>query len=82
MSTEVRRVGWEGGKVTFNHLHHHPDHHRIGIEDRVIPPENTKILPHAPPHARAVEIQGGGHGVMYQEPGRLAGDIGVFLAAE
>ncbi|WP_161788443.1 alpha/beta fold hydrolase [Desulfonatronum thiodismutans] len=53
-----------------------------GTEDRVIPPENAHILTQALPHARAVEIQGGGHGVMYQEPERLAGLIDGFLAVE
>ncbi|PTN38068.1 alpha/beta fold hydrolase [Desulfonatronum sp. SC1] len=53
-----------------------------GTEDRVIPPQNAHILTQALPHARAVEIQGGGHGVMYQEPERLAGLVGGFLAVE
>jgi pimeloyl-ACP methyl ester carboxylesterase len=53
-----------------------------GAEDRIIPQENAKILAQALPHARAVEIQRGGHGVMYQEPGRLGGLIGGFLAGE
>lgn len=53
-----------------------------GTEDRVIPPGNAHILTHALPRVRAVEIQGGGHGVMYQEPERLAGLVDVFLALE
>ncbi len=53
-----------------------------GVEDRVIPRENAPILTQALPHARTVEIQGGGHGVMYQEPERLAELVDGFLAVE
>lgn len=53
-----------------------------GAEDRVIPPQNAHILTQTLPQVRAVEIQGGGHGVMYQEPERLAGLVYDFLAGE
>jgi len=43
-----------------------------GTEDRVIPPENSRILASRIPGARLVEIPGAGHGMQYQCPETFA----------
>lgn len=52
-----------------------------GTEDVVIPPENAFGMARKIRGASIVQIEGGGHGVMYQCPSRLAGLVAAFLEA-
>jgi pimeloyl-ACP methyl ester carboxylesterase len=49
-----------------------------GTDDEVLVPKNSAILGKAMPHATLVEIQDGGHAIMYQYPRALARRIGAF----
>ncbi|AHE99977.1 alpha/beta fold hydrolase [Thioalkalivibrio paradoxus] len=53
-----------------------------GTDDRIIPPENAELLAQGLRDSRVVKIQGGGHGVLYQQPKRLAELISAFLAPD
>lgn len=50
-----------------------------GTEDRVIPPENSRILASRIPGARLAEIPGAGHGMQYQCPQEFADTVIEFL---
>ena len=51
-----------------------------GAEDVVIPPENSRILADRIPGAQLAEFPGAGHGLQYQCPGELAGEVLAFLS--
>ncbi len=53
-----------------------------GTEDLLTPPRNSLILLEGLPRARLVEIEGGGHGVMYQYPQEFSDIVLEFLAEE
>jgi len=53
-----------------------------GTEDILTPPQNSLILLEGLPHAEFVEIEGGGHGVMYQYPEDFVVIVLGFLAEE
>ncbi len=50
-----------------------------GDQDRIIPPENTERIAGEIPSAKVIQIPGGGHGVMYQDPELFAGYVLDFL---
>ncbi len=51
-----------------------------GDVDRMVPPENSGLLAALIPGATLVEFEFGGHGLMYQQPERLAAVVTEFLA--
>lgn len=51
-----------------------------GVEDRVIPVENSALIASRLPSAWLARFPGGGHGFMAQQPRRLAALISAFLA--
>lgn len=51
-----------------------------GSDDSVILPENSRILASRIPGAEMVEVSGGGHGLMYQCPGKFLVVVREFLA--
>jgi pimeloyl-ACP methyl ester carboxylesterase len=53
-----------------------------GSDDVLTPPENSLILLEGLPRAELVEIEGGGHGVMYQYPDEFAAAVLTFLEGE
>ena len=53
-----------------------------GTEDILTPPQNSLILLEGLPDAELVEIEGGGHGVMYQYPEEFTYIVLNFLAAQ
>jgi pimeloyl-ACP methyl ester carboxylesterase len=69
---------WNG---TFSRLHQiiQPSLIITGTEDIVTPPENAFIMAEQIPRASVVQIKGGGHGLMYQYPGKLANIVITFL---
>lgn len=50
-----------------------------GTEDRIIPPDNSRILASRIPGARLAEIQGAGHGMQYQCPREFSRTVLKFL---
>ena len=50
-----------------------------GTEDAVIPPGNAMILAQKIPGASVIQIEGGGHGMMYQHPRKLGRLVSAFL---
>lgn len=52
-----------------------------GTEDRVMPPPNSRYLADHLPGAVLVEIEGAGHALDLEVPGRLADEIGRHVAA-
>lgn len=50
-----------------------------GMEDVIVPAGNSLLMVSKLPGAWLVQLQGGGHGVMYQEPDRLARIVLLFL---
>jgi pimeloyl-ACP methyl ester carboxylesterase len=50
----------------------------VGTDDDVLHPRNTMVLAHAVPHATVLEVQDGGHAMMYQYPRQLADRIDAF----
>jgi pimeloyl-ACP methyl ester carboxylesterase len=50
-----------------------------GTVDTVIPPGNAFILGQKIPGASVIQIEGGGHGVMYQYPRKIARLVSAFL---
>ena len=51
-----------------------------GTNDQVLWPRNAVLLSHALPYATLVEVNNGGHAMMYQYPYQLAGRIDTFIA--
>jgi pimeloyl-ACP methyl ester carboxylesterase len=52
-----------------------------GTEDVITPPGNSLLMVEKIPDAWLVQLEGGGHGAMYQYPGEFAGIVLDFLAA-
>ena len=52
----------------------------VGTDDVVIPPSYSLPLAQRKPGAWLVQIEGGGHGLMYQYPEKFAKVLGTFLA--
>ncbi|MDY6794885.1 MAG: alpha/beta hydrolase [Actinomycetota bacterium] len=52
-----------------------------GTDDILTPPENSLIMVDRIPGAWLVQLQGGGHGVMFQYPEQMARIITVFLSS-
>lgn len=52
----------------------------VGTDDIVIPPSYSLPLAQRIPGAWLVQIEGGGHGLMYQYPEKFAKVLGTFLA--
>lgn len=50
-----------------------------GTDDIIIPPGNSFILGEQIPSAWVVQLPGCGHGLMYQEPGKLYKVVSMFL---
>jgi pimeloyl-ACP methyl ester carboxylesterase len=53
-----------------------------GTEDAIVSPKNAQILARAIPHAKLVEINGGGHAMMYQYPIKLAQIVNEFVVEQ
>lgn len=53
-----------------------------GTEDLVIPPANAWLIAERVPDASLIQVRGGGHGVFYQEPARIAGYLSAFLGGD
>ncbi len=53
-----------------------------GTEDVIVPPANGPVLAARIPGSWLISVKGGGHGMMYQYPGRLAEITGFFLDME
>jgi pimeloyl-ACP methyl ester carboxylesterase len=51
----------------------------VGTEDAVTPPANSIILAQKIPGAWLVQINGGGHGLMYQYPEQFSNVLLTFL---
>jgi len=51
----------------------------MGSEDVIVPPANSYILGEGIPDSWIVKVPGGGHGLMYQEPQKMADIILFFL---
>ena len=51
----------------------------VGTEDAVTPPANSIILAQKIPGAWLVQINGGGHGLMYQYPEQFSNGLLTFL---
>jgi pimeloyl-ACP methyl ester carboxylesterase len=50
-----------------------------GAEDVITPPQNAKLMAAAVPGAEVEVVPGAGHGLMYQDPLKLAGVVMDFL---
>jgi 3-oxoadipate enol-lactonase len=50
-----------------------------GAEDRVVPPENGRMLAARLPHAEYVELPGHGHNLTLEIPDEVAELISAFL---
>jgi pimeloyl-ACP methyl ester carboxylesterase len=50
-----------------------------GAEDVITPPQNAKLMAAVVPGAELEVVPGAGHGLMYQEPQKLAGVVMDFL---
>lgn len=50
-----------------------------GADDLLTPPRNAEMMAAIVPGAELVQIPGAGHGLMYQEPQKLAGMVTDFL---
>jgi pimeloyl-ACP methyl ester carboxylesterase len=50
-----------------------------GTDDKVLLPRNSLVLSQSLPHATLVEVEAGGHAMMYQYPGQLARRIDEFI---
>jgi len=53
-----------------------------GTDDIVISPENSAIMADRLPHSRLVQLDGCGHGAIFQEPEKSASIIQEFLAED
>jgi pimeloyl-ACP methyl ester carboxylesterase len=53
-----------------------------GTEDAVIPTRNSWLIGERVPGASVIQIAGGGHGFLYQDPLRTADYLRVFLSAD
>ncbi len=53
----------------------------FGGQDRLIPPENSRLLEKEMPNAIVVSYPESGHGVIYQQPYELASNVKGFFAA-
>jgi pimeloyl-ACP methyl ester carboxylesterase len=53
-----------------------------GTEDEVLGLRNSVILSNTIPHAKLIEVQSGGHAMMYQYPKALADLIDTFISRE
>jgi pimeloyl-ACP methyl ester carboxylesterase len=53
-----------------------------GAEDVITPPQNAKLMAAAVPGAELEVVPGAGHGLMYQDPRKLAGVVMDFLDKE
>jgi len=53
-----------------------------GAEDVITPPQNAKLMAAAVPGAELEIVSGAGHGLMYQDPQKLAGVVMDFLDKE
>jgi pimeloyl-ACP methyl ester carboxylesterase len=51
----------------------------VGTEDAVTPPANSMVLTQKIPGAWLVQINGGGHGLMYQYPDKFSRIVLTFL---
>jgi pimeloyl-ACP methyl ester carboxylesterase len=52
----------------------------VGTDDMIAPPQNSIIMADKIPGARLVQISGGGHGLMFQYPDKLAKIVSLFLS--
>jgi pimeloyl-ACP methyl ester carboxylesterase len=77
---ETLLQAWRAGTRTFDLLRRLdvPTLILSGTEDEVLAPQNAVILGRTIPDAKLVEIDGGGHAMMYQYPKLLADQIDAF----
>jgi pimeloyl-ACP methyl ester carboxylesterase len=73
---------WQSNNQLLDRLHslNLPTLILAGESDDVLPPENAARLSHLIPHSRLIEVQDGGHAMMYQYPAQLARLIDDYLA--
>lgn len=53
-----------------------------GTDDVLMPPANSAMMAERMPRAKLVQLEGGGHGVMYQQPAELARIVTAFLQSK
>jgi pimeloyl-ACP methyl ester carboxylesterase len=53
----------------------------VGTDDEVTPPHNSFIIGEKIPYSWVVQLEGGGHGLMYQYPEQFAKILDTFLSA-
>ena len=53
-----------------------------GMQDRIVPPQNSRLMAQRIPGAVLVEFQDAGHGLMYQHPDKVSALVEAFLAWE
>jgi pimeloyl-ACP methyl ester carboxylesterase len=73
---------WKQDENAFDRLHRvsMPVLVLTGMDDKVLAPRNSLILSQSLPHATLVEVDAGGHAMMYQYPRQLAHRINEFIA--
>jgi pimeloyl-ACP methyl ester carboxylesterase len=72
---------WALGNRVFDRLHHTqvPTLILVGMDDQVLVSHNSVVLDKVIPHATLVEVDAGGHAMMYQYPKALARRINAFI---
>jgi pimeloyl-ACP methyl ester carboxylesterase len=72
---------WGGDESSYHELHklHVQTLVLAGTDDKVLDPLNSKLLSLIIPHAVLIEVQSGGHAMIYQYPRLLADHINSFI---
>ena len=61
-------------------LHEYPSLIIVGTDDVFAVPANSVLLAERIPGARLVQIEGGGHGLMFQYPETFSRNVNDFLS--
>jgi pimeloyl-ACP methyl ester carboxylesterase len=72
---------WGRDEPAYHQLHELPVQTLVltGTDDKVLDPHNSKLLSLTIPHAVLIEVQSGGHAMIYQYPRLLADQINSFI---
>ena len=78
---DLVRKDWETANDIPQQLQqlHIPTMILTGTRDAIVVPKNARILSEAIPNAELIEIQNGGHAMMYQYPVQIANLINLFI---
>jgi pimeloyl-ACP methyl ester carboxylesterase len=79
---DLVRKAWETANNVPQQLQqlHIPTMILTGTRDAIVVPKNARILSEAIPGAELIEIQNGGHAMMYQYPVQIANLINSFIS--